>query len=162
MPDHIIADDPDARSDSKLWLTDAQRAARDLRLLADFLDANPDLPGSLAYAFDSIHVFPPGRDDVAAWARAVLRAHGSVQKYQDSEKWAGLDVKFGEVVKLRVRIEREEVCERVVIGTREVTEEVPDPEAVAALPKVAVTTTVEDVEWRCMPLLSGEPEAVPA
>jgi hypothetical protein len=135
--------------------TDAQRAARDLRLLADFLDANPDLPGSLAYAFDSIHIFPSSRDEVAVWARAAMRAHGSVHKHLDSETWAGLDVTFGEVVKLRVRIERQEVCERVVIGTREVTEEVPDPVAVAALPKVAVTTVVEDVEWRCMPLLDG-------
>jgi hypothetical protein len=41
-----------------------------------------------------------------------------------------------------------------VVGTREVTEEVPDPEALAAVPKVTVTRTVEDVRWECRPLLA--------
>jgi hypothetical protein len=46
------------------------------------------------------------------------------------------------------------VCERVVTGTRLETKEVPDPEALKAVPLVTVTETVEDVEWRCMPLLA--------
>jgi hypothetical protein len=47
------------------------------------------------------------------------------------------------------------VCERVVVATREVEMEEPDPVAVAALPKVTRTVTVEDVEWKCAPLLTS-------
>jgi hypothetical protein len=54
-----------------------------------------------------------------------------------------------------VLCDRNEVCEKVVTGTREVTKEVPDPEALAAVPKVTVTETVEDVEWRCHPILDA-------
>jgi heme-binding NEAT domain protein len=52
-----------------------------------------------------------------------------------------------------VSVDREEICERIVTGTREVTVEVPDPEQLAAVPTVSVTKTVEDVEWICRPLL---------
>ncbi len=55
--------------------------------------------------------------------------------------------------------DRAKVCERVVTGTREVTEEVPDPDA----PKVTVTRVVEDVEWRCSSILAaGEGDDTPA
>lgn len=47
---------------------------------------------------------------------------------------------------------RNAVCERVVTGTREVTETVPDPEALEAVPTIEVTKTVEDIEWVCAPL----------
>jgi hypothetical protein len=47
---------------------------------------------------------------------------------------------------LEVRVARQAVCERVVTGAREVTIEVPDPNA----PKIAKIVTVEDVEWRCI------------
>jgi hypothetical protein len=57
---------------------------------------------------------------------------------------------------------RAEVCTRVVTATREVEVEEPDPEAVAALPKVKRTETVEDVEWRCEPLLARAKAPVPA
>jgi len=44
---------------------------------------------------------------------------------------------------------REKVCERVVVGTEERVIEGPDPEAVAALPKIKRVETVELTEWRC-------------
>jgi hypothetical protein len=143
-------------------LTDAQRAAAGLRQLADFLDANPNLQGT-RYAFDSINLFPRGRDAVAAWARAAMRATGAAVDKFVNGNWAGVKVTFGSVG-VDVTIERDEICERVVVDTREVTEEVPDPQALAAVPKVTVTRTVEDVEWRCRPLLAGDaqPEAVAA
>ena len=50
---------------------------------------------------------------------------------------------------------REEVCERVVVGTREVTRTTKDPELLAQLPDVTVTETEEVVEWRCSPLLAA-------
>lgn len=63
-------------------------------------------------------------------------------------------------IKLTVQVERPAVCERVVIATKEVTREVPAQPAVSAH---TVTETVEEVEWRCEPLLAGaEPERVTA
>ncbi len=44
---------------------------------------------------------------------------------------------------------RDQVCTRVVKGTKEVTAEVP-------VTFTTVTTTVEDVEWVCEPLLAAE------
>jgi len=51
---------------------------------------------------------------------------------------------------------RAQVCERVVTGTQTVTEEVPDPDYIAAAPKVTVTREVESVEWNCVPILSHD------
>jgi hypothetical protein len=49
---------------------------------------------------------------------------------------------------------RSAVCERVVTGTGTVTRTVPDPDALANVPTVEVTETVEHVEWVCAPLLA--------
>ena len=54
--------------------------------------------------------------------------------------------------------QRDEVCTRVVTGAREVTEEIPDPEALAAVPKVTVTRTEELVRWDCKPILAAGDE----
>lgn len=138
--------------DAKTEPIDAQLAAVGLRALANFLDANPDLPG-IRWAFHGVNVFPRDRDGVAAWARAAMRSTGKARKHQHGQ-WAGLDVDFSPAVSIAVRIERDEVCQRVVVATREETKEVPDPTLLAAVPTVTVTEVVEDVEWRCMPILS--------
>jgi hypothetical protein len=59
-------------------------------------------------------------------------------------------------LKVKVTTYRDAVCERVVTGTREVTREVRDPDALAAVPTTTVTETVEDVEWVCAPLTAPE------
>jgi len=53
---------------------------------------------------------------------------------------------------------RKAVCERVVVGTREVTvPAIPATPAMPARPATGeITTTVEDVEWICGPLLSED------
>lgn len=147
---------PDAQTTE---LTDAQQVAAGLRQLADLLDANPNLPGT-RYAFTNINLFPRTKEGVAAWARAAMRQAGKASKHQ-SDKWAGVNVDCG-FVNVVVNIEREEVCERIVTGTREVTKEVPDPDLLATVPLVSVTETVEDVEWRCMPILAELDGAVAA
>lgn len=136
--------------------TDAQQVATGLRQLADLLDANPDLSGT-RYAFTMINLFPRTRDGVAAWARAAMRSTGKANKHQ-SDRYAGVKIDFGPVG-VSVNIERDEVCERIVTGTHEVTKEVPDPDLLATVPLVSVTETVEDVEWRCMPILAGLDDA---
>jgi hypothetical protein len=49
---------------------------------------------------------------------------------------------------------RDEVCERVVVSTQEIEEEVPDPElaeaALANVPTVKTKRTIEEVEWKCV------------
>lgn len=140
--------------------TVAQEIAIGLRALADMLDANPDLGDDdtyLRYMFAPLNVYTANRAAVARFARAAMAAGIRVGKHQ-GDKWAGIDIPFGERVALHVFVEREEICERVVTGTEEVTKEVPDPVALAAVPKVTVTETVEQVEWICRPLLA---ESVP-
>lgn len=125
-----------------------------LRALAAMIEAHPEAAeaAKVHWWLEKVNVPVGSKEVVAAMARAGLKAGAKVTKWQDS-KHAGVDVKFGPVG-LRVYLAREEICERVVVGTREVTEEVPDPDALAAIPKVTVTTTVEDVEWRCGSILA--------
>lgn len=128
-----------------------------LRALADLLDAHPQVPlphygtsGAPMAIF-----FLSGEDPKAALVAATRAFPGPKQKgvwdtyYDVQGSLHGLHYKLTAF--------RDAVCERIVTGTREVVEEVPDPEALAAVPKVTVTTTVEDVEWKCSPLLAPEP-----
>lgn len=138
---------------------EAHPLAAGLRALADMVDANPGLVereyeggAGLIAAFDRMLVPVNKRSSVAALARAGLRAGAEVDKHV-SDTYAGVDLHFGPAW-LHVYADREEVCEKIVTGTREVTEEVPDPQALAAVPTVTVTKTVEDVEWRCGSLLA--------
>lgn len=132
---------------------EADAMAAGLRQLADMLQANPALAAEFAYSLSEIGEPSIGRDALAAFARAALRAGAKVEKYFRGE-YAGVIARFGPV-EVTAFDKREEVCERVVVGTREVTEQVPDPLALLAVPLVEVTRTVEDVEWRCRPLLDA-------
>ena len=139
---------------------DAQAIIDGLLNLAAMIELHPGLVdggGPLRYAFDHLNVFPETRAGVAALARIGLRSGAKVTKHQ-SDTYAGVDLHFGRPkgyagkVTLSVRVDRDEICERVVTGTKTVTREVPDPDA----PKISVTETVEEVEWRCRPILPAE------
>lgn len=142
---------------------DARQIIDGLRALADTLTASPELVELLGLRWSDfgrhgkINVSVAGQDNarqaIAAFTRAALRSGATVDKSM-SDKWGGVVARFGSVG-VEVFAEREEVCERVVVGTREVTKEVPDPAALAAMPRVTVTETVEDVEWKCRPLLDA-------
>lgn len=124
-----------------------------LRRLADALDTDPDLP--LPYHGADVHamVFCQTKEQLVAWSRILT---GKAEKHVDNDSDAyGFRLK-GQVigVKVDVLVNRAEVCERIVTGTREVTREVPDPDALAAVPTMTVTETVEDIEWVCSPLLA--------
>ncbi|MFD9949996.1 hypothetical protein ACFWYW_28440 [Nonomuraea sp. NPDC059023] len=137
--------------------TEAERAAytAGLRALADILDANPDLP--LPYDGDGKPlsfiegIAAESRRGAAVFARVMpgpVEKSGTDSQFYLKAKLHGLRVKWIAT--------REEMCERIVVGTREVEIEEPDPEAVAALPKVKRVEVVEDVEWKCRPVLAGE------
>lgn len=133
--------------------------AAGLRSLADMIQANPEIADEFAWALNNIAI-PIGRrpDEkavLAAVVRAASRAGATITKgaYGTKDQLFGAKVKLG-AVSFDVWGDRDQVCERVVTGTREVTKEVLDPGALAAVPKVTVTEVVEEVEWRCTSLLA--------
>lgn len=135
----------------------AQQQAAGLRKLADMIEQNPQIAQWLSHSFGYSGInahLPEGSDKAvlqAEFAR-IARRHGATTTKDISGSFHNLIADLG-AVKVEVVAYREEVCERVVTGTREVVEEVPDPVALAAVPTTTVTTVVEDVEWVCRPLL---------
>jgi hypothetical protein len=137
-----------------------------LRQIADFLAEHPEVP--LPYISSSTHtggetrnaleIYLWGRDEMATVARALGQAvkstHERLGNFYLTRRFAGID--------LVASVPRDEVCQRVVVGTSEVEVEEPDPAAVAALPKVKRVEVVEQVEWRCMPLLADSSSGLSA
>lgn len=124
-----------------------------LRALADVLEANPHLrlPYDGSHKGAALAIMPHGdeRQELADWVRALP---GKKEKKDRGEYFDLNGTLHG--LHIKVICDRDEVCERVVTGTREVTEDVRDPEALAAVPMITVTKTVEDVEWRCSSILA--------
>lgn len=99
------------------------------------------------------------KEDLARWIRAMKARGARITKDYGSDEWATVRVEakfpadvsaLGTVTALA---SRSDVCERVEIGQRTVTETVPDPELVADVPLVEVTRTVTDYRWECSPLM---------
>ncbi|OLE27951.1 MAG: hypothetical protein AUG44_08665 [Actinobacteria bacterium 13_1_20CM_3_71_11] len=130
--------------------------AEGLEKLAAMIRENPDLADELTYTLENLLVPLIGDEQkpmMAKFARAAAR--GRIKHEKDaSNSFFELKLWFGPV-KLQVSADREQVCERVVVGTETVTKKVKDPDALAAVPEVEVTETVEQVEWRCVPLLAS-------
>lgn len=126
-----------------------------LQALVDLLRAHPELESP----FTALAINAPvdhcddAKAQLAGWARATshLKPAKSYEKHGD---WASLTIRFGPGVEVFVYASREKVCERVVTGVETVTKTVKDPEALAAVPEIEVTETVETIEWRCEPLLA--------
>lgn len=107
---------------------------QDLRELADFLEANPELIHE--YEHLAIDVFLP---DGASLAAMAMRLGGQWEK-KGNESFFELVRYFGKHY-ISLDAHRDRVCTRVEVGTE--TVEVPDPNA----PKVTVTRPV--FEWQC-------------
>ncbi len=124
-----------------------------LRQLAELLETHPDIPTPYTGgAGTPLSIFCDDKEQIAALARAFP---GRMDKRVDeSSPTYGFEL-HGSLAGLKIvaYVHRYEVCTRVVTGTREVTTSVPDPSVV--VPMVEVTETVEDVEWKCEPLLAG-------
>jgi hypothetical protein len=128
-----------------------------LREIADFLETHPDV--ELPYLTsiqtgrweNTLDVYLTGsgqRAQLAAYGRAL----GKFEKTANSGDRFKIFRRFGGIT-LVVSAGRDEVCERVVVGTTEVTREVPDPEILATVPTITVTEMVDEVRWECRPLL---------
>lgn len=124
--------------------------------LALLLEQNPKLPVPwelTGHSHLNIHLMssPDPRGDLATIVKILP---GPIEKRVWSAGGASYFdavAKIG-VIELQVGAYRDQVCERVVTGTREVTKTIPDP--TVEVPVVEVTETVEDVEWICGPLLA--------
>jgi hypothetical protein len=142
----------------------AQQAAG-LRQLADMIEQNPELADNFEYALTysgiSLHLHSTNKPGEMANIARIARRHGADTTKDIDDQMYNLVLDFGGV-KAKVLAYRNEVCERVVVATREVTETVPDPEALAAVPTVSVTRTVEDVDWVCRPLLAADEQKASA
>lgn len=134
----------------------ANDQAAGLRALADMIEANPEMAKHAGYLDDTNVFWVRTKDDIATIARAAL-AHGfEVKKNAFADTYKVL-LKRGPVG-FTILADRGEVCERVVTGVETITRTVKDPHALAAVPEVEVTETVETVEWVCKPLLATREE----
>lgn len=115
-----------------------------LRELADWWEQHPDVETPWNQAL-LVHV------DTKEELAQVARALGKCEKYGDDD-WFGVKRRFGSI-EVDAYGQRQKICTRVVVGTREVVREVTDPDA----PKLQVTETEEIVDWVCEPLLAVPP-----
>jgi hypothetical protein len=133
-----------------------------LEQLAAILRANPDVPLPTTggkYSPVNWLVFSYGgqNEDLAvqkATAARIARALPCTVHKEEMGELFRLDAQLAGL-SVQVIVDRPAVCERIVTGTEVVTKKVPDPAALAAVPQVEVTETVETVEWRCAPLLAA-------
>jgi hypothetical protein len=132
---------------------------RGLRLLADMVEQNPQLAENFRHSLQTsglnLHLYGDERAAQMAEIARIARRYGAKTTKDVFGDMHNVMCDFG-FVKVDILARRTEVCERVVVDTVEVTEEVPDPEVLATVPKVTVTRTEEVVEWQCRPLLEAE------
>ena len=128
----------------------AAEYADGLRRLADMIEASPDIP--ITYLDNPNVWFGRDADTVAAIIRAGKAAGAEIVKYGTEDSMQrNVGVRFGAVEAMAL-VDKAAVCERVVTGTR--TIRVPDPAYIPpSVPRIE--QTVDDVEWKCRPLLAG-------
>lgn len=136
-------------------MTTAAATVDQLRKVVDILDAHPDLPAPTVTIYShgpaevSWYVMLDGDHvDQAAAARQIIRTIGGTW---DKNPWGDrfdFEQRTDTGISLTVAVHREQVCERIVTGTEQVT--IP---AVEAQPERVEVR--ELVEWKCAPLLAG-------
>lgn len=113
--------------------------------VAEWADRHPEI--ALTPSGPTIFAFAPDRAAFTAWTKALADGAPLAGVRKDVlVQYANASRDFGGVT-VQVTILRQEICERVVTGTRKV--EVPDPDVVAAAPLVTIDEDI--VEWRCPP-----------
>lgn len=135
-----------------------QRYIDGLLMLADVLKNHPEVPLPVGSPI-TISFLSGGdaRDRMAAAARAFpIKWEKNFWDSQSGTSYFDLEGKLAGL-QVEMRAYRDAVCERVVTGTREVTEKVKDPDRLAEVPEIEVTRTVEDVTWECGSLLAPRP-----
>ena len=138
--------------------TDQTRAAyiSGLRRLADLLEQHNGLtlPWNGTSETASLQFISGDPGDQKAWMAAIARIIPGPWEKKITEHQFLLNGRL-DGLHLTAIAWRKDVCERVVTGVETVTRTVPDPDALAAVPTVEVTETVEHVRWECPPLLAS-------
>ena len=116
-----------------------------IREMINFLEVNEDVP----LPHFGMFIAFPADDQVSEMARALKPVTKEFGNY-----YFTLDKKFSENVTLSMHWSRENVCERIVIGTKDIEREV--------IPERVVEAHTEDiVEWACPDaILSTDKETV--
>jgi hypothetical protein len=148
--------------------TDRTAFTQGLRAVADLIDAHPDLPqpyinaysqGGVVEAHWYLHIWADDLTEQKATAAAIVSTIGGHWDKNERTYDDGLEfTQTRDGLSLEVVVNRAAVCERVVVGTHEVT--VPATPKIPARPATGERVeTVEDVQWVCSSLLA---EPVPA
>jgi hypothetical protein len=139
--------------------------AADLRDIADLIEDNPHLAAMIGQAFERtlwpMHAaaYEHKDDNRSVMAETIRQlmpiATGVIEKHYDSDFFdATVPLR---AMLLRLTDRREAVCTRVVTGVETIVEKVPDPDYIAAAPKITKTRKVETVTWRCEPIMAAAP-----
>ena len=130
--------------------------AVELRVLADRIDSGqippPDEVEMWSGKKPILNFFPLG-DDEMAQAATIRRTIGGTWKKRVTETQLWLTYE-DDTFRYRISLSRGAACRKVITGTTTITEQVPDPVALAAVPTVEVTREVETFEWDCAPVLT--------
>ncbi|MHB1950203.1 MAG: hypothetical protein ACYCQK_01860 [Acidiferrobacteraceae bacterium] len=146
------------QSDIETGITAAEWAAQ-LRALADAVEHSGIFDDTCADGILFVRGFWTyyDKDPARAMAEAARAIGGRWEKEQNEDmRQMRLVRRFGPH-RIMLFTARENVCERVVVGTETVTREMPDPDA-PPVPTITVTEEVERFEWRCSPLLAAAGE----
>lgn len=104
-----------------------------LRKLADFLEKNKEVLAGLNFSeYVSVSQWNYKKEDFKKTAKIIGRA-----KKDWSDSHVSMEKQFSRSVVFRNYISRKQVCERVVVGTKEIAEQ------------VIPARTEEIVEWKC-------------
>ena len=129
-----------------------------LRQAADLIDANPDLPVPVvtSYSSGTVNVGwqlmnSDAKDAQKSAVRKIVKTIGGKWDKREGGDVLYLSRKI-DGLELTIFVDREQVCERIVTGTKTVT--IPAKPA-----ERARVVEVDEVEWRCEPVLA---EAVSA
>lgn len=136
-------------------MTDRNAYIAGLRQLADVLENHPEVPLPFEGNGSEMTFHFLGGDDPKGAMAATARALPTT--FTKDVRLAGYFDMYGVLaggLKIKLTAFRNDVCERVVTGTREVEVTEPDPDALAKVPTVTKTVTVEDVVWECSPVLA--------
>lgn len=108
-----------------------------LKSLAKWYESHPDAPVSF-----SAPTFYVWADDAEHFAKCV-KMIGPCTK-RESNGYFDVFRMFGPI-ELQAIIPRGQICDKVSLGTKTITKEVPDPNA----PTITITEEVEQFEWKC-------------
>jgi hypothetical protein len=136
--------------------------AEALRALANMIEHTPEVADLLSYPIRYMNTpvssSAPNQAAVLGTFMRAANRHGAVIEKSGDDKWFHVTATWGPVT-VHAYADRENVCERVVVGTETVTETVPDPDLLAQVPTIEVTTTREITKWNCVPLLAASETA---